>query len=102
MGWVTGGVGDEGGEWERRRERRRGQRCGEEGGAVLCLLFLGVGDDMIDLGLEEGVGGEGGEWGNGGDRDAADKEETKAARCIVSFSSEKETKERWPPLLLCI
>ena len=43
VGVTAGGVGEEGGEWGRRRERLRGRRQGEEGLAVLCLLFLGEG-----------------------------------------------------------
>ena len=38
-----GGVGEEGGEWGGRGERRRGRRQGEERRAVHCLLFLGEG-----------------------------------------------------------
>ena len=57
----------------------------------------------MDPDPEGGVGQEGGEWGGGGgNRDMDDKEETNALplRSIVSFSSEKGTKEPWPPPLL--
>ena len=35
-----------------------------------------------------------------GNDDVDDADETNAARSFVSFSSEKETKEPWPPPLL--
>ena len=38
--------------------------------------------------------------GDGGNHDADDKEETNSVRSVVSFSSEKETKEPWPAPLL--
>ena len=48
---------------------------------------------MIGPDSEGGVGQEEREWGDKGNRDADDKEETSAARSIISFSPEKETKE---------
>ena len=47
-----------------------------------------------------GKGGYVGE--NKGNGDADDEKEKDAARSFVSFSSEKETKELWPPSLLHI
>ena len=35
-------------------------------------------------------------------KDTADEDETNAARSIIAFSSEKETKEPWPSPLRCI
>ena len=66
--------------------------------------LLSLGDDMMDPDQEEGVGGEVREWGVRRERlgRSAGKDKTNAAQSIVSFSSEKETKEPWPPPLLCI
>ena len=44
--------------------------------------------------------GEGGVEGNEGNGDVDEAKEKNAAWSFVSFSSEKETKEPWPPPLL--
>ena len=41
-------------------------------------------------------------WGNEGNGDADDAKKRNAARSIVSFSSEKEAEEPWPPPLLSL
>ena len=46
-----------------------------------------------------GWGGVGGNKGNGNTDDAKEKD---AARSFISFSSEKETEEPWPPPLLSL
>ena len=50
--------------------------------------------DPYQGGEKEGGGGVGGNEGIG---DADDANEKDAASSFVSFSSEKETKEPWPP-----
>ena len=56
--------------------------------------------------MDPGPGGEQeGEWGVGGNKgngDADDAKEKNAARSFVFFSTEKETKELWPPPLLSL
>ena len=53
--------------------------------------------DLDPGGEQEGEWGVGGNEGNG---DADDAKEKNDAPSFVSFSSEKETKEPWPPPLL--
>ena len=54
-----------------------------------------------DLGLESRLGaGRGGAGENEGNGDADDAEEKDPVQSFVSISSEKETKESWPPPLL--
>ena len=57
---------------------------------------------MMDLDPEGGVGQEGGEWGGRREPRRGRRRGGDAARSIISFSSEKETKEPWPPPLLCL
>ena len=108
---VAGGVGEEGGgEQGERGERRRRRHEGEERRALLRLLFLGGGGGEAlasSSPLEEKEGwirgdreGEGGAGENKVIGNTDDTSEKDAARSIVSFSLEKETKEPWPPPLL--
>ena len=53
--------------------------------------------DLDPGGEQEGEWGVGGSEGNG---DADDAKEKNDAPSFVSFSSEKETKEPWPPHFL--
>ena len=81
---------------------------------VLHLFFLGGGRRALTSfstlrrgkdGSESRVGeraGRGGVGENEGNGDADDAEEKDAVQSFVSISSEKETKESWPPLFLSL
>ena len=71
---------------------------GRRGGALASSFTLRRG--RIDPDPERDKEGEGGVGENEGIDDADNASEKDAVRFMVSFSSEKETKEPWPPPLL--
>ena len=99
MEYISGGVGEEEGEWERQKKRWRG-RCGGEGRhAVLRLFPLGGGNkgSLVSSSPLRGKDGSRSRGGVGEERD--NTEERNAARSFISFSL-KERRQRSPGLFL--